>query len=462
VRALAFFGLPLLLSCARAEATAQAAEKKATPPVPNSVRPLATAALPPPPSAASPPPAPDPARVYAKTRFVWIRQSPDSSTQWIGYLWTGESVELASTKPAYGPGCMYWYAVKPVGYVCVDGLRATLDANDPGYVAVKKYAANLSSPWPHQYAEAPRKLKRALTLEGSPLAFPGLPNSVHDSRVNLRHDSTVAYVSELRVGDQDYLLAADLSYIPKERVTPLPQHQFKGLDLGGELKLPLALFRAKDRPKLRKVDGAFQETGQSFARLSHVALTGQSETSEGERYLETADGSWVKAKDAVVPTASSKPPWGTATPKGRATWIEVSVTQGWLIAYENATPVFTTLVSPGRGGPAKPDEDPLEEARTPLGAFPVSGKFATATMEAPGSLIHAAVPWTQNFSGPYALHTAYWHDDWGEYKSGGCINLSPIDGKKLFEWTEPALPEGWHGVRWMPWRGPATIVVVRR
>jgi hypothetical protein len=193
-----------------------------------------------------------------------------------------------------------------------------------------------------------------------------------------------------------------------------------------------------------------------------VALTGRSEEAAGERYLETSEGAWVNAKDAVVPTPSVQPPWGTATPKGRATWIEVSVTGGWLIAYEDTKPVFTTLISPGRGGPAKPDQDPIEEARTPLGAFPVSGKFATATMEAPGNLIHSAVPWTQNFSGPHALHSAYWHDDWGTNKSGGCINVSPIDGKKLFEWTEPALPQGWHGIRWMPWRGPATIVIVHR
>lgn len=401
-------------------------------------------------------------RVYAKTRFVWIRPEPDASKQWIGYLWSGESTRLVTGRPVYGPGCMTWYAVEPVGFVCVDGLRATLDAADPGYVAVKRYAANLSSPWPHQYGEA-KKLKRLLTVEGSPLSFPGLPNSVHDSRTELRGGSTVAFVSDLRIGDKDYLLGADLSYVPKERITPLPHSDFRGLELGSDTKLPLALFRGKDRPKLaRAADGAFSETGQTFARLSHVALTGKSEELAGERYLETAEGSWVKAKDAVVPTPSVKPPWGTATPKGRATWIEISVTGGWLIAYEDKKPVFTTLMSPGRGGPAKPDQDPLEESRTPLGAFPVSGKFATATMEAPGNLIHSAVPWTQNFSGPYALHSAYWHDDWGSYKSGGCINVSPTDGKKLFEWTEPSLPEGWHGIRWMPWRGPATIVIVHR
>jgi hypothetical protein len=425
----------------------------------------AAPSAPPTPAASASAPAPsvnaEGPRVYAKTRFVWIRQEPDSSKQWIGYLWTGESAKLVTGKPVYGPGCMTWYAVEPVGFVCVDGLRATLDANDPGYVAVQRYAADLSSAWPHQYGEA-KKLTRVFSVEGSPLSFPNLPNSVHDSRTELRNGSTVAFVSDLRIGERDYLLGADLSYVPKDRVTLFPHYEFKGLDLGGEVKLPLAFFRGSDRPAWRRENDAFVATGQSFARLSHVALTGNAVEQAGDRYLETAGGTWVKAQDAVVPTPSGKPPWGTATPAGRATWIEVSVTQGWLIAYENTTPVFTTLISPGRGGPAKPDEDPIEEARTPLGVFPVSGKFATATMEAPGNLIHTAVPWTQNFSGPHALHSAYWHDDWGTYKSGGCINVSPLDGKKLFAWTEPALPDGWHGVRWMPWRGPATLVVVHR
>ncbi len=207
---------------------------------------------------------------------------------------------------------------------------------------------------------------------------------------------------------------------------------------------------------------AFEETGETFARLSHVALSGKSEQVGATKYWETREGAYVRNEDAVVPTPSVKEPWGSAPAPGRRTWIEVSVTGGWLIAYEGGAPVFVTLVSAGRGGPARSNEDPVAEARTPLGVYPVSGKFATATMEAPGDLIHSDVPWTQNFSGPHALHAAYWHDDWGDYKSGGCINVSPLDGKRLFEWSEPPLPEGWHGVRWLPWRGPATILVVHR
>jgi hypothetical protein len=470
VRALALTCfLPLLVGCARAEPSAQAhpaparasaVAALASAPERSTARPAAPVA-PPAVIDATPIPEASGTRVYSKTRFVWIRPEPDSSKQWIGYLWTGESAKLVTGRPVYGPGCMTWYAVEPVGFVCVDGLRATLDASDPGFVVAQKYAAQLGSAWPHQYGEA-QKLTRTYALEGSPLSFPNLPNSVHDQRTELRRGSTVAYVAEVHVGAEDYLLGSDLSYFKKPLVTPFPHYQFQGIDLGGATKLPLALFRGADRPKLERHGDAFSETGEKFARLSHVALTGQSAEVGGERYLETEGGAWVRAKDAVVPTPSDHPPWGTATPKGRGTWIEVSVNGGWLIAYEGKKPVFTTLISPGRGGAAKPDEDPISEARTPLGVFPISGKFATATMEAPGNLVHSAVPWTQNFSGPHALHAAYWHDDWGSPKSGGCINLSPLDGKKLFGWTEPALPEGWHGVRWMPWRGPATIVVIHR
>ena len=57
------------------------------------------------------------------------------------------------------------------------------------------------------------------------------------------------------------------------------------------------------------------------------------------------------------------------------------------------------------------------------------------------------IPYVQYFEAGYALHAAYWHDDFGTPRSHGCINMSPEDAKWLFQWTEPALPPGWHSVR---------------
>lgn len=448
-------------------------------------------------------------RVYAKTRFVWIRPEPDASLQWIGYLSTGGSVRLRSDKPRFGPGCERWYAIEPRGYVCVDGDRATLDGADPVFRAERDAAPDVTSPWPHRYAESrgtplytalpsveeqrnhepdlryhlrltahPDDPESKLVLAGVDLtpattagfALPRLPITAYEPRERLTPRSTVAYTREVRDGDRTFLLSHDLRWLPKDRVVPYPRAEFSGLLLDGDVKLPLAFFRGHDRPKYAKRGEHLEKTSETWPRLGWIALSGESVEQDGATYLVTRDGAhWVSKTDAVVPHPLDFTPWGARVgqpdttgnaPPGRATWIEVSVWGGWLIAYEGTRPVFTTLISPGKGGTPHPGKRPIETASTPTGRFPISGKFVTATMEAPNEYIHSAVPWTQNFSGPYALHAAYWHDDWGLPKSGGCVNASPKDAKWLFAFTEPALPEGWHGVRWVPKLGPSTTLIV--
>lgn len=57
------------------------------------------------------------------------------------------------------------------------------------------------------------------------------------------------------------------------------------------------------------------------------------------------------------------------------------------------------------------------------------------------------MPYVQYFEGGYAIHGAYWHDGFGRPKSHGCINLAPEDARRLFFWTDPQVPSGWHGAR---------------
>ena len=121
-------------------------------------------------------------------------------------------------------------------------------------------------------------------------------------------------------------------------------------------------------------------------------------------------------------------------------------------------------VTPGRGGIPFPGKNPVSTASTPTGGFRVDGKFRWATMvsSSDSNIVHSEVQWVQNFHGPHALHGAYWHDAWGELKSGGCINLSPIDSKWVFDWTDPQLPKDWHGIRSVSAFGAPTRVIVRR
>jgi hypothetical protein len=42
-------------------------------------------------------------------------------------------------------------------------------------------------------------------------------------------------------------------------------------------------------------------------------------------------------------------------------------------------------------------------------------------------------------------------------KSHGCINLAPEDARRLFFFTEPEVPEGWHA-RLLPLKGTVVFI----
>ena len=68
--------------------------------------------------------------------------------------------------------------------------------------------------------------------------------------------------------------------------------------------------------------------------------------------------------------------------------------------------------------------------------------------------------WIQYFASGYALHGAYWHDVFGVPRSHGCINLAPIDARFVFMWTDPPVPEGWHGINIGSEMGEGTAVEI--
>ena len=333
-------------------------------------------------------------------------------------------MRLKSARPIYGSGCSFFYAIQPWGYICTDGNRGTLDPSDPVYRQLLRYSPRTDSPWPHRYGKA-SKLIRYFSFPAapahhqsdagsgidddikSPIDFPSLSPSVHEAHTALIDRSTVAYTADIRRNGQDWLLTSDYALIAKDKVVPYPPSRFHGVHLTGEISLPLAFFKGSDRPRYVEAQpGRFEPAGKAYARLSWVKLTGQRQRAEGLDWLETNDGGWVNATDATVPTPSALTPWGAAsanptsislTPKGRDTWIEVSIVGGWLIAYEGSRPVFATLISPGSGGLPREGQAPIDTFSTPLGRFQINGKFVSSTMIGPTGLIHSEVPYAQNF-----------------------------------------------------------------
>lgn len=409
-------------------------------------------------------------------------------------------------------GCDAWYAVEPRGYVCA-GSTATIDPNDPIIQVLRRDTADISSPWPFQYGEsigAPRykhiparaeqrevewdlethehklaKVRALLdpkdiaavdkALVGVDLSPAGkeaptllaMSPLVREERKYVAPGSTVAFVRSFDADGRTWLVTSDQAIVPKDRVKPYPRSSFHGIAIGGEVKLPLAFFRKIPRPKWKRgEDGKLVKTEETFPRLAWVGLTGKKVEQDGKKFVETNEVSiFVAEEDAQIAEAETAAPWlGSDGVEKQKKWLDIRVLNGTLVAYEGLRPVYVSLISPGRGGIPYPGIDPVKTASTPVGIFRVDGKFRTATMvsSTDENLVHSEVNWVMNFHGPHALHGAYWHDAWGEQKSGGCVNLAAIDAKWVFDWTDPPIPEGWHGMRAVQVMGQSTIVRVRR
>ena len=162
----------------------------------------------------------------------------------------------------------------------------------------------------------------------------------------------------------------------------------------------------------------------------------------GVAYVEAKDGTWLREDQVVrVEHYQNEPSWAATGRK----WIDVSILKQALVAYEGSRPVYVTLVSTGADGIG----DPKTTHSTIQGTFLIHTKHVSSTMssdEVGEEFELRDVPYVQYFEQGYALHGAYWHDRFGTPKSHGCINLSPEDARRLFFFTEPALPPGWHGV----------------
>lgn len=53
------------------------------------------------------------------------------------------------------------------------------------------------------------------------------------------------------------------------------------------------------------------------------------------------------------------------------------------------------------------------------------------------------VPFTQYFhlGKGIAIHGAYWHNDFGNPRSHGCVNVPNSDAQWLFRWAAPAMSD---------------------
>ncbi|MEM9696229.1 MAG: L,D-transpeptidase, partial [Myxococcota bacterium] len=390
-----------------------------------------------------------------------------------------------SAEPLHHERCRRgWYQVKPRGYVCLNHA-ATLDPEHPVVQLATRELPHRGLPYdyviaryppPPLYARLPseaaqrkhegnvaayrRKHERLRRKPGfvplppvgvtppqlaSGEVIPGLNGVDHGPYAQLvgraRVKSGFALLGRYDHGGRPYGLTTGLGLIPLDRTRVVAPSPFRGIHLSDELPLPIgivvrnAVYRRVPHPE----SGGFAVRGVVPFR-SALGLTGVKRRHAGDTYWEVRDGSWLRADDIrIIRKYRRAPQWAE---RGR-TWIDVSILRQTLVAYEGRRPVYATLVSTGIDGIA----DHEDSHATIQGTFLIHTKHRSVTMDSDerGDAFDLRdVPYVQYFTEGYALHGAYWHDDFGRPRSHGCVNLSPLDAAWLFHWSEPRVPEAWH------------------
>jgi hypothetical protein len=192
------------------------------------------------------------------------------------------------------------------------------------------------------------------------------------------------------------------------------------------------------------------------ARFTAVGLTGETHSHKTVIYRKTTEGWWMKGIDGTFTEPGPRPDGVGEGDK----WIDVNLTRKTLVLMEGERPVYAALISPGKRSKVK-----AKDHSTVQGTFHIREKHITTTMDGDGAASEDLpysiedVPYVAYFEGSYAVHAAFWHSNFGREMSHGCVNLSPLDAKRVFFWAGPTLPRGWHGV-WATADNPGTTVVV--
>ena len=232
---------------------------------------------------------------------------------------------------------------------------------------------------------------------------------------------------------------------PSDRFWQTAGSKFKGVELGTDWKLPIGfVFGGNKSISTYTLDGSGTlKPAKTYDHFAPMQLTGKEQDVHGTVYAETGDGSWVKRSQIRATSPGAAP----ADLKPNERWIDVNLTAQTLVAYEGDRPIYATLISSGKESKIK-DKD----HRTPTGEWRIREKHITTTMDgdgtAAGDLPYSIedVPYVMYFYRSYALHGAFWHANYGNQMSHGCVNLAPLDAKYLFFFADPPIPKGWHGV----------------
>lgn len=383
------------------------------------------------------------AHAYQYVSRVFERPRKDPTA--LGFVRRG--MVLQADGRGFGPGCDgLWYTLAGGGYVCTrDGFSVSRTPQTP---VARQLPPRVAEALPYRYGKArshdvlryyelptAAQQKEALAALAAGQRLPDVAERTLDGVFLLAIDR------EEGQGDRRFLRTVRGRYVAAADVEPKPLPGMRGELISADNPLPIAFVYGEDAegqtaaPLLRRSGATERVVGSAD---KHARFGVKAETKWAERTMvESSEGFAAPRARLRIARKIARPEKVGPADK----WIHINLDEQTLVAYEGDRPVFATLVSSGKGA----------EFATPKGLFQVREKHISATMSGPdpdeGYYEVEEVPWTQYYYDSFALHGAYWHDDFGKTRSHGCTNIAPVDARWLFYWTDDALPAGWHALR---------------
>lgn len=202
----------------------------------------------------------------------------------------------------------------------------------------------------------------------------------------------------------------------------------------------------------------------SFLEKDFLSKANELETEDWVNFIKSQAGNYDPQatvgqfqgqKIAAPPKDLAKenlPVLGTKTFAAEEKWIEIDLSDQRLYAHEGNRTVYNFLISSGKWAP------------TPTGEFRIWIKLRYTLMKGGDKRLGTYyylpnVPYTMYFYKGYGVHGTYWHNNFGQPMSHGCVNMATPDAEKLFWWADPPIKPG-QSVAYPSKENPGTRVVV--
>lgn len=353
----------------------------------------------------------------------------------VGYARRGQTIAVDGLVPGTGCPADQWYRVSSGGYACAtrEFRASATEIDDPVPLRNESLAFDYAKVI-HPGAPRFRRLPSAEEYERAMDTLLQRGRIIEPIGSRMEGAYFVALVDFIEHEGHRFYKTYRADYIRAEDIELIEEPRGAGATIEHpESEIPFAFVQSPDtkvhcfcEEEQELVECGAAEKWTRFS-LASTAL----QTINGQQYVETDAGQLLPRDHVRVVDTIDRPREIAKHDR----WIHIRLSEQTLVAYEGDTPKLATMVSTGIPGRS-----------TPTGTWEVHYKYVAKTMRGPddthGSYTVSQVPWTMFYDGPYAVHGAYWHNEFGQVRSHGCTNVPPVDARWLFDWGG-TVPPGW-------------------